>query len=153
MAELPFSMNRVEDLIRAILWLTKREWGLAFLLACPSLLILAAMSTFVQDDALFEGPVFPRRFLHRQDCISQPNGRLLRFVRSRSEFLGAHGFLVRRHPGPTPSAGQKKRRPCSPALIPIFCWKQLGHHGCNQRLHQQLSRTRHFMRWLRWLLA
>ena len=62
MAELPFSMNRVEDLIRAILWLTKREWGLAFLLACPSLLILAAMSTFVQDDTLFEGPVFRAGF-------------------------------------------------------------------------------------------
>ncbi|PYV50176.1 MAG: hypothetical protein DMG98_28325 [Acidobacteria bacterium] len=62
MAELPFSINRVEDLIRAILWLTKREWGLAFLLACPSLLILAAMSTFVQDDALFEGPVFRAGF-------------------------------------------------------------------------------------------
>jgi hypothetical protein len=54
-------MNRFEDLIRAILWLGKRNWGLSFLLAFASFFALIGMGEKwpgSRIDGWFEGPVF-----------------------------------------------------------------------------------------------
>ena len=50
-------VNRFEALIRAILWLGKRGWGLSFLLAFVSFCVIVAIPG-EQSSALFEGPVF-----------------------------------------------------------------------------------------------
>ena len=54
-------MNRFEGLIRVILWLGKRDWGLSFLLAFASFWVFVGMGAQWpggQIEALFEGPVF-----------------------------------------------------------------------------------------------
>jgi hypothetical protein len=50
-------VNRFEALIRAILWLGKRGWGLSFLLAFVSFCVIVAIPG-EKSNALFEGPVF-----------------------------------------------------------------------------------------------
>lgn len=54
-------MNRFESLARVILWLGKKDWGLAFLLAFVcfwTAVGMAAQQPTGRIDALFEGPVF-----------------------------------------------------------------------------------------------
>jgi hypothetical protein len=54
-------MNRFESLARAILWLSKRAWGLSFLLALGSFLAIVGLVAQQPEgrlNALFEGPVF-----------------------------------------------------------------------------------------------
>lgn len=54
-------MDRFESLVRVILWLWKRAWGLSFLLAVASfwaIVGIGAQQPGGRLDALFEGPVF-----------------------------------------------------------------------------------------------
>ena len=56
-------MNRFESLIRAIVWLSKRDWGRAILLGFGSVVVLAALAQQVPlAGEIFEGPVFRAGF-------------------------------------------------------------------------------------------
>jgi hypothetical protein len=56
-------MNRFEALIRAILWLSKRDWGRSILLGFASLVALAVIpGENTIRDAILEGPVFRAGF-------------------------------------------------------------------------------------------
>jgi hypothetical protein len=51
------AMNKFESLIRVILWLSKRDWGLSLLLAFVSFVAVVAMPG-QSANHLFEGPIF-----------------------------------------------------------------------------------------------
>jgi hypothetical protein len=54
-------MNSFENLIRVVLWLAKRDWGLSFLLAFTSFIVFVGLAAQRPDgalEALWEGPVF-----------------------------------------------------------------------------------------------
>ena len=56
-------MNRLEGLIRAILWLSKRDWGRSILLGVASIVALAALSEITPiSNAILEGPAFRAGF-------------------------------------------------------------------------------------------
>jgi hypothetical protein len=60
-------MGRFEALVRAILWLNKRDWGRAVLLGLGSVVALAWLSTEVPiAGGIFEGPVFRAGFYFGQ---------------------------------------------------------------------------------------
>jgi len=54
-------MTRLEDSVRLILWLSKRDWGLAFLLALVLLVTAIALPERVREPA-FEGLAFRAGF-------------------------------------------------------------------------------------------
>jgi hypothetical protein len=57
------SMGSLQGLIRAILWLSKREWDLSILLGFASILALAAIPVKNPiSEAILEGPVFRAGF-------------------------------------------------------------------------------------------
>jgi hypothetical protein len=52
-------MNRLEGLIRALLWLSKKDWGRSILLGFASIVALAAIpGQNAITEAILEGPVF-----------------------------------------------------------------------------------------------
>jgi hypothetical protein len=55
-------MNRFEELIRAILWLSKRDWGRSIFLGLASLGALAAIPQNAITEAILDGPVFRAGF-------------------------------------------------------------------------------------------
>jgi|SRR5580704_15736114 hypothetical protein len=55
-------MNRFEELIRAILWLSKRDWGGSIFLGLASLGVLSAIPENAITEGILDGPVFRAGF-------------------------------------------------------------------------------------------